>query len=63
VQRYGWRITDKRKGWSVEQRRLFLIQIYADRYVRKLSGHNRPDLEPIEYITVEKRTVGEWEGV
>ena len=60
TQKQEWQVRYKRMGWAGETRRVYQGKSFADRCVRKLRGHDRPDLAPIEYIIVSVREVGEW---
>lgn len=61
--KYEYRVRYFRTNWRYWQVRYFQSRPFADRLVRKLHSHSpRWDgLEPLEWVKVERRRVGEWE--
>jgi hypothetical protein len=62
-ERYEWRITYRRRFWRDTQHRRYEDEWWARRFLGKLLGRDRPDLEPLVRLRLERRRVGEWELV
>ena len=60
VGRLEWCVRWRRTNWQYRQSRVFQHRAAALRLARKLQGHDRPDLAPLNEITVESRPVGQW---
>ena len=58
--RLEWCVRWRRTTWQSRQSRVFQHRAAALRLVRKLQGHDRPDLAPLVEIVVESRPVGPW---
>lgn len=57
-----WRVTWRRQGWVQSQRRFFQTEGGAEALVDRLRGHDPRyrHLAPMEFVTHERRIVGEW---
>ena len=60
VGRLEWCVRWRRTNWQYRQSRVLQHRSAAERLVRKLQGHGRPDLAPLVEIIVESRPVGQW---
>ena len=62
---YLWTVRYRRGGWTYEQTRDFRRRYAAVRLVRKLRGDSWrwEDLEPLEYVRLERRHLGPLELV
>jgi hypothetical protein len=58
--RVEWRVCYQRAGWRRAKSKTFGDRAAADRFVAKLLGPERPELEPLTFLRTDRRDVGEW---
>lgn len=59
---YEYKVIWRRRGWVQSQSRYFQTEGGAEALAERLRGHDPRygHLAPMEFITLEKRFVGEW---
>jgi hypothetical protein len=51
----------QRQGWTQTQERKYDQLTRAHKRIAILNDNGRPDLAPLTLLTLERRTVGQWE--
>jgi hypothetical protein len=61
--RHEYRIRYGRRGWQYDQSRIRQSASAARRLAKKLAAADDTACGPITHVTIDRRTVGDWEPV
>lgn len=61
--RHLFTVRYKRYGWAGERLRRYVLRDAANRYIRRLVGYEPGELAPLQYVRLERQSLGPIESV